>query len=329
MSRVSVSLRVAGRQTVARGRLQTAALRQYVGSLVACPCPETHSAARLDKNSACRQCGRPIVFVPSACHRSRFSAPLHVLPVQVGHQPFISVFERYKNAKGKQAKLKAPEELQTFLKAVVEVADHLPQLRRQSMGADNGSDRDSSALSLSAEQSEDCPQTADAQEQIAQERAQLAIIRRVLQQGNHFSGINRKVQLKPILVDDGTGCVRRLQVIVKWGGVLTPLGRRQAEELGNTYRMVMYPQSADGGGLLRLHSTYRHDLKIYSSDEGRVQTSAAAFAKGLLDLEGESLVSTCRSSAHRACTSWRPNRACSCWPRVTLSRRPCCLLSSG
>jgi len=39
-------------------------------------------------------------------------------------------------------------------------------------------------------------------------------------------------------------------------------------------------------GLLRLHSTYRHDLKIYSSDEGRVQVTAAAFAKGLLDLEG-------------------------------------------
>ena len=44
-----------------------------------------------------------------------------------------------------------------------------------------------------------------------------------------------------------------------------------------------------GGGLLRLHSTYRHDLKIYSSDEGRVQTSAAAFTQGLLDLEGASL----------------------------------------
>jgi hypothetical protein len=27
----------------------------------------------------------------------------------------------------------------------------------------------------------------------------------------------------------------------------------------------------EGPGLLRLHSTYRHDLKIYSSDEGRVQ----------------------------------------------------------
>lgn len=32
-------------------------------------------------------------------------------------------------------------------------------------------------------------------------------------------------------------------------------------------------------GLLRLHSTYRHDLKIYASDEGRVQMTAAAFTK--------------------------------------------------
>jgi len=38
----------------------------------------------------------------------------------------------------------------------------------------------------------------------------------------------------------------------------------QAETLGNLFRNVMYPPSA-GGGLLRLHSTYRHDLKIYSS----------------------------------------------------------------
>ena len=39
--------------------------------------------------------------------------------------------------------------------------------------------------------------------------------------------------------------------------------------------------SGTGIGLLRLHSTYRHDLKIYASDEGRVQMTAAAFAKVL------------------------------------------------
>ncbi|KAL7100829.1 hypothetical protein ACP275_08G019500 [Erythranthe tilingii] len=74
-------------------------------------------------------------------------------------------------------------------------------------------------------------------------------------------------------------------MILKYGGVLTHAGRNQAEELGRYFRNNMYP--GEGTGLLRLHSTYRHDLKIYSSDEGRVQMSAAAFAKGLLDLEGQ------------------------------------------
>lgn len=47
--------------------------------------------------------------------------------------------------------------------------------------------------------------------------------------------------------------------------------------------MAVYPTGDYAGfpgcGLLRLHSTYRHDLKIYASDEGRVQMTAAAFAK--------------------------------------------------
>ena len=58
----------------------------------------------------------------------------------------------------------------------------------------------------------------------------------------------------------------------------------QAESLGSLFRNSLFP--AEGGGFLRLHSTYRHDLKIYSSDEGRVQMTAAAFARGFLDLEG-------------------------------------------
>ena len=73
----------------------------------------------------------------------------------------------------------------------------------------------------------------------------------------------------------------------------------QAEALGNVFRTVMYPRYGPaGGGLLRLHSTYRHDLKIYSSDEGRVQSSAAAFTQGLLDLEGDSLTPILVRQAH-------------------------------
>ncbi|KAF5961780.1 hypothetical protein HYC85_002989 [Camellia sinensis] len=111
-------------------------------------------------------------------------------------------------------------------------------------------------------------------------------------EGGHFSGIYRKVQLKPLKwvkvpKSNGEGEEERpveALMVLKYGGVLTHAGRKQAEELGRYFRNNMYP--GEGTGLLRLHSTYRHDLKIYSSDEGRVQMSAAAFAKGLLDLEG-------------------------------------------
>ena len=52
----------------------------------------------------------------------------------------------------------------------------------------------------------------------------------------------------------------------------------------------MYVEEKNGempdGGLLRLHNTYRHDLKCYTSDEGRCQKTAAAFLKGMLTLEG-------------------------------------------
>ena len=58
----------------------------------------------------------------------------------------------------------------------------------------------------------------------------------------------------------------------------------QAEELGQAFRCT-YPggegeySSLPGSGFLRLHSTYRHDLKVYASDEGRVQITASAFTK--------------------------------------------------
>ncbi|CAA3005816.1 inositol hexakisphosphate and diphosphoinositol-pentakisphosphate kinase 2-like isoform X4 [Olea europaea subsp. europaea] len=117
-------------------------------------------------------------------------------------------------------------------------------------------------------------------------------VKAVLEEGGHFSGIYRKVQLKPLkwvkVIKSNGECEEERPtealMVLKYGGVLTHAGRKQAEELGRYFRNNMYP--GEGNGLLRLHSTYRHDLKIYSSDEGRVQMSAAAFAKGLLDLEG-------------------------------------------
>ncbi|KAG5181367.1 histidine phosphatase superfamily-domain-containing protein [Tribonema minus] len=113
-------------------------------------------------------------------------------------------------------------------------------------------------------------------------------IRHVLERWE-ISGINRKLQLKPHawVTPEGATTERatELELILKWGGELTKLGERQAMELGDNFRRAIYPD-VGGGGLLRLHSTFRHDLKIKTSDEGRVMKTAAAFAKGFLELEG-------------------------------------------
>eukprot|EP00811_Abedinium_folium_P033315 NODE_628_length_2878_cov_10.851690.p1 GENE.NODE_628_length_2878_cov_10.851690~~NODE_628_length_2878_cov_10.851690.p1 ORF type:complete len:892 (-),score=254.60 NODE_628_length_2878_cov_10.851690:201-2600(-) len=105
-----------------------------------------------------------------------------------------------------------------------------------------------------------------------------------------FTGIHRKVQLKPKAFDHEPKKVTSLLVIIKFGGVLTPAGINQAAALGHYFRRNMYPESHE---LLSLHSTQRHDFKVYSSDEGRVQMSAAAFASGLLDLEAAELTPIC------------------------------------
>ncbi|RMX45431.1 hypothetical protein pdam_00019294 [Pocillopora damicornis] len=138
-------------------------------------------------------------------------------------------------------------------------------------------------------------------------------LKTVLEMYSNFSGINEKIQFKYLgkprdrkdsevresKCKNGERETRKetkenealvdkehsLLLILKWGGELTMMGKDQAEELGRAFRSV-YPGSQGqfselpGCGLLRLHSTYRHDLKIYASDEGRVQMTAAAFAKG-------------------------------------------------
>ncbi|CAH1427932.1 unnamed protein product [Lactuca virosa] len=72
---------------------------------------------------------------------------------------------------------------------------------------------------------------------------------------------------------------------IKGGNILLNEQGSWAEELGRYFRNNVYP--GEGTGLLRLHITYCHDLKIYSSDEGHVQIAGVAFAKGILDLEGQ------------------------------------------
>nr|XP_020478346.1 inositol hexakisphosphate and diphosphoinositol-pentakisphosphate kinase 2-like isoform X6 [Monopterus albus] len=194
--------------------------------------------------------------------------PKQKMKMEVRHPLFFELFDKYGGYKSGKIKLKKPKQLQ-------EVLD-IARLLLVELGQHN-----------------DC--------EIEEKKSKLEQLKTVLEMYGHFSGINRKVQLTYLRngqlkasseEEDSKKDGPSLLLVLKWGGELTPAGRVQAEELGRAFR-CMYPGGQGdyagfpGCGLLRLHSTYRHDLKIYASDEGRVQMTAAAFAKGLLALEGE------------------------------------------
>ncbi|XP_073656955.1 inositol hexakisphosphate and diphosphoinositol-pentakisphosphate kinase 1 isoform X12 [Tursiops truncatus] len=195
--------------------------------------------------------------------------PKQKMKMEVTHPRFFSLFEKHGGYKTGKLKLKRPEQLQEVLDITRLL---LAELEKEPSG------------------------------EIEEKTGKLEQLKSVLEMYGHFSGINRKVQLTyyPHGVKasnegqdpQGEALAPSLLLVLKWGGELTPAGRVQAEELGRAFR-CMYPGGQGdyagfpGCGLLRLHSTFRHDLKIYASDEGRVQMTAAAFAKGLLALEGE------------------------------------------
>ncbi len=87
----------------------------------------------------------------------------------------------------------------------------------------------------------------DNQEKLYQIKDVLERRSRDADHGDHFSGINRKVQMKPTKIEErgGDGAEAKLYVteallILKWGGELTHSGIRQAMDLGTQYRTSMY-----------------------------------------------------------------------------------------
>lgn len=114
----------------------------------------------------------------------------------------------------------------------------------------------------------------------------------VLSMHDRYSVLEQKVQLKATKwktkekEGETVRQVAQVLVVAKWGGELTVKGLEQAEDLGRRLRSDLYPNDPTFG-LLRLHATFQHDFKIYSSQEGRCQVTAAAFTKGFLDLEGD------------------------------------------
>jgi inositol-hexakisphosphate/diphosphoinositol-pentakisphosphate 1-kinase len=112
-------------------------------------------------------------------------------------------------------------------------------------------------------------------------------IKFVLESGGHFEGLTRKLQMKvherEVNAENDKAVIKKVMIILKWGGDLTYLGYEDAIALGKKMREERY----DDNDCLSLYSSYRHDLKTYASDEGRCIKTAAAFLKGFLSIEGE------------------------------------------
>ena len=192
------------------------------------------------------------------------------------HPDLLGLFDLYKhkekekekendNGKPKEIKLKKPQELLNVLKIVINIlkikginGDEVPSFKLDNF------------------------------------YIKLFQIKLILERNLNFEGLTRKIQLRPIewneIIDPNTSTksykITKALLIMKWGGHITHSGIEQAKILGQTFRTQFYPSSENGEGLLRLHNTYRHDLKCYSSEEGRCLKSAAAFLQGLLQLEG-------------------------------------------
>ncbi|MFH4977744.1 hypothetical protein AB6A40_004453 [Gnathostoma spinigerum] len=217
--------------------------------------------------------------------------PKQKMKVVVTDERFFDLFKKYGGVDKHEIKMKRPNQLMEVLELAREILHEQQNQRTRLLDA---------AVQFNPEGK------IDAELEKCEENIKIwDQIRSVLEMYGHFSGINRKVQLKYLKprekknASDGeeSQYTPALMLILKWGGELTTAGNLQAEALGKLFRTLYpgirrtdgksCPEDTQGLGFLRLHSTYRHDLKIYASDEGRVQMTAAAFAKGLLALEGE------------------------------------------
>ena len=204
-----------------------------------------------------------------AVFRHADRSPKQKMKLVVEDESFLSLFEEYANKKIKEKKkevkineikLKKPKELLRVLDIVNKI---LEKNKMKIIGEDNFFTR-------------------------------IFQIKMVLERKLNFDGLTRKIQMKPlkyteILDENGNkkNKISKVLIILKWGGFLTHAGIEQAKLLGKTFRVTLYPSSdTEENGLLRLHSTYRHDLKCYSADEGRCLKTAASFLKGLLQLDG-------------------------------------------
>ena len=244
---------------------------EYLVGLTKTTTLKIYKALKLPKNTS---------FLPEneelrsivAVFRHADRSPKQKMKLVVEDKYFLSLFDEFgnkkkskeknKESKINEIKLKKPKELLRVLEIVNNILENNKE-KKEKIGSDNF-------------------------------YTKIFQIKMVLERKLNFDGLTRKIQMKPLkyeeIIDENGNKkykVTKALIILKWGGFLTHAGIEQARILGKTFRVTLYPTSDDEqNGLLRLHSTYRHDLKCYSADEGRCLKTAASFLKGLLQLDG-------------------------------------------
>lgn len=111
--------------------------------------------------------------------------------------------------------------------------------------------------------------TRVAQQERIEDAGKLAQLAHALERKMNFAGT--KVQIKPVLGEDMK--VEKVQLIIKWGGEPTHSARYQSQDLGDQMRK----------DVLLMNKEALTNVKVYTSSERRVATSAQIWCASFLD----------------------------------------------
>ncbi|SBS92546.1 acid phosphatase, putative, partial [Plasmodium ovale curtisi] len=155
----------------------------------------------------------------------------------------------------KQIKFKSPEELQDlFLRNNIilnEIEKEYKHLKEEILQIQNNYNEQVEKDSKNGDQTKDDNDLSELEAKRTEYEVMIEnhkTLYKILERGDGFTGINRKIQLKPVdfeVINDKI-IVTKILVVAKWGGELTRMGRRQSENLGKRFRATLYPGDSDG-----------------------------------------------------------------------------------
>lgn len=218
--------------------------------------------------------------------------PKQKVKVKVSHPAILKFFDG--RDPHVQVKLKTVKEMQEFSDTITAIVEEFEGVSEMKEGEKDGNNSTNS-INISNNSTNSINSSNNASSSSTQLdkscKSRLREIYDQLKENESFSGINRKVQIKPLhwrasKTDESKVEVTQALLIFKYGGQLTEMGSTEADTLGINFRTSFYGDRSS----VSLHSSFTNDIKFYASDEGRVQMTAAVFARSLLDLADDEII---------------------------------------